>query len=231
MPPILNHFESELEYAETAAQAIEDFVSESLKSQRTVTVALSGGKGPIPVYKKLVENNRVPWSRVILFLADERYVPLNSEDSNYHLISTLIADKVKNLRKFYSYNTKEPIETLVHWYDQTLRLQDSPLFDLVILGLGADGHTASLFPGSGALREKRRLVAQTRPLDLNGLDRMSLTFPAILDSRKIIFLIRGKEKSKVVDRWLSGEATVEELPAVGVLGHKDVEVFYDTSKV
>jgi 6-phosphogluconolactonase len=230
MPPQLHTFKSEPDYATEAAQAIEDYLIDLLKSQRTVKLALSGGKGPIPVYKKLVENDRIPWSRVIIFLADERYAPLNSEDSNYHLISTLIEEKVKNLRKFYSYNTKEPLETIVHWYDQTLKLQESPLFDLVILGLGADGHTASLFPGCGALHEKKRLVAHTRPLDLNGLDRMSLTFPALLDSQKIIFLIRGAAKSEVVDRWLSGEATIDEIPATGVLGHKDIEVFYDQSK-
>ena len=230
MIPTVHKFTEGADYADTAAQAIENFVIERLSTQRTVKIALSGGKGPIPVYRKLVENNRIPWSRVALFLADERYAPLNSEDSNFHLVSTMIADKVKNLRKFYSYNTKEPIETIVHWYDQMLQQQDRPLFDLVVLGLGADGHTASLFPGCGALQEKRRLVAQTRPLDLNGLDRMSLTFPAILDSRKIIFLIRGAEKSEVVDQWLSGHSTVDELPATGVLGHSDIEVFYDQSK-
>lgn len=205
------------------AQVIEDFVTKQLKTLRTVKLALSGYSDLIPLYRLLSENRQIPWSRVIIFLADERYAPLNSKESSFHRISEALADRVKNLRKFYSYNTKEPLETLVHWYDQTLRLQGQPLFDLVILGLGDDGCVANLFANDGALHEKRRLVAQTRSLDQNGFESMSLTFPALLDSQKIIVAAKGK--SEVVDRWLSGEATIDELPAVGLSEHKDVEVF------
>jgi 6-phosphogluconolactonase len=210
-------------------QAVEDFVTEHLKTQRTVKLALSGDLDLIPLYRLLSENRQIPWGRVILFLADERYAPLNSKESSFHRISEALADRVKNLRKFYSYNTKEPLETLVHWYDQTLRLQGQPLFDLVILGLGADGCVANLFANDSALHEKRRLVAQTRSLDQNGFESMTLTFPAILDSQKIILLSRVADKAGVVERWLSDQAKLDELPAVGLSGHKDVEIFLDDS--
>lgn len=226
----VNKFEDQVEFNEAVVRAVENFVTERLKGRRTVTLALSGDSDLVPLYRLLSENRQIPWSRVILFLADERYAPLNSKESSFHRISEALVDRVKNLRKFYSYNTKEPLETLVHWYDQTLRLQERPLFDLVILGLGGDGSIAGLFPSDNALHEKRRLVAQTRSLNQNGFESMSLTFPAILDSQKIIVAARGQEKSKVLDRWLSEKATVDELPAVGVLGHPDVEVFYNTSK-
>ncbi len=103
---------------------------------------------------------------------------------------------------------------------------DHPLFDLVLLGLGEDGHTASLFPHDTALNENRRLVAHTIQPD-SGQDRMTLTFPAILDSKKIIFLIQEKEKEDVVNRWLDKKASVDELPAVKILEHSDVGVFYE----
>jgi 6-phosphogluconolactonase len=227
--PHLNHFTNHLEFVEGTVQAIESFIEERLRDQRTVTLALSGEESLIPVYRKLSESRQIPWSRVILFLADERYAPLNSKESSFHRISESLANRVKNLRKFYSYNTKEPLETLVHWYDQTLRLQGSPLFDLVILGLGADGCVANLFANDNALHEKRRLVAQTRSLDQNGFESMTLTFPALLDSRKIIVAAQGRDKMEIVDRWISGQAKLDELPAVGLSGHSNVEVFSDQS--
>ena len=230
MTPAIQTFDNEDDTLSAMVQAIESFIEERLSTQRTATLALSGAEDLISVYRKLSESRQIPWSRVILFLADERYAPLNSKESSFHRISEALADRVKNLRKFYSYNTKEPLETLVHWYDQTLRLQGSPLFDLAILGLGADGCIANLFTNDNALHEKRRLVAQTRSLDQNGFESMTLTFPAILDSRKIIVAAQGQGKSKVVDRWLSGEASLDELPAVGLSEHKDVEVFFDESR-
>ena len=228
--PNLRRFDNEDVYLSDMAQAIEGFIEGQLKNRRTVTLALSGAEELIPVYRKLSESRQIPWGRVVLFLADERYAPLNSKESSFSRISEALVNKVKNLRRFYSYNTKEPIETLVHWYDQTLRLQEQPLFDLVILGLGADGCVAGLYPNENALREKRQLVAQTRPLDLNALDCMTLTFPAILDSQKIIVVAKGQDKSGVVDRWINGNATLDELPVVGLRPHADVEVYLDESR-
>jgi 6-phosphogluconolactonase len=228
--PALHTFDDETAFLDSMTSAIEGFIEERLSSQRTVTLALSGEASLIPMYRKLSESRRIPWSRVILFLADERYAPLNSKESSFHRISEALADRVKNLRKFYSYNTKEPIETLVHWYDQTLRLQEKPLFDLAILGLGADGSIAGLFPSDSALHEKRRLVAQTRSLDQNGFESMTLTFPALLDSRKIMVAAKGQDKSEIVDQWVSGQAKLDELPAIGLSGHSDVGVFFDQSR-
>ena len=230
MTPVIQKFDNRDDCLRTMAEAIEKFIEERLADQRTVTLALSGAEDLIPIYQKLSESRQIPWSRVILFLADERYAPLNSKESSFHQISETLANRVKNLRKFYSYNTKEPIETLVHWYDQTLRLQEKPLFDLVVLGLGADGSIAGLFPSDSALHEKRRLVAQTRSLDQNGFESMTLTFPALLDSRKIVVAVKGRNQSEIADRWISGQAKLDELPAVGLSGHPDAEVFSDQSR-
>ncbi len=222
-----HEFKNTGEYVEASVKAIEDFLAERLKGQKIVRVALSGGSSPVPVYEALAKSKRIPWSRVALFLVDERYVPLNSKDSNYGMIKKALADRVKNLRKFYHYNTRNPIETIVDQYQKTLEQFESPLFDLVLLGLGSDVHTASLFPGSPALHEKNRLVLHTTSPETNTFDRMSLTFPAIMNSGKIIFLIQGSEKKQVVDRLVDGGASADELPASAILEHEDVEIFYE----
>lgn len=221
-----NEYKNTGEYVAASVKAIEDFLIEKLKGKKVVRMALSVGSSPVPVYEALAKSKRIPWSRVTLFLVDERYVPLNSKDSNYGMIKKVLVDTVKNMRKFYHYNTRDPIETIVDQYQKTLQQFENPLFDLVILGLGADGHTASLFPGSSALHEKNRLVLHTTSSETNTFDRMSLTFPAILNSGKIIFLIQGSGKKPTLDRWLSGEASVDEIPATAILKHPDVEVFY-----
>ncbi len=210
-----------------AAGAIERAILSALKERRIVRVALSGGKSPVEVYRTLAKSEAIPWSRVYLFLVDERYVPIKSNDSNYRMICDTLANHVKNLRGFYYYNTREPIAKLAHLYHETLSQFDEPLFDVVVLGLGEDGHTASLFPGSAALTEKKLLVSRTVSPPPDSLERLTLTFPALLSSRKLIFVIRGATKEAVLRRWLSGRATAEELPAAGVLSHPDMEVFYD----
>ncbi len=218
------NFQNTDEFVKKSAEAIETFILENLKEKKVVRVALSGGSSPIPVYQAL-SKSKIPWNRVALFLVDERYVPLNSKESNYGMIKENLADHVKNLRKFYHYNTRDSIQTIVDQYQKMLQQFKSPIFDLVILGLGKDGHTASLFPNDPALHEKNRLAAHTINPD-QGQDRMTLTFPAILDSQKIIFLIQGKNKNQIIDRWLNKEALMDELPAKKILEHSDVEIFF-----
>jgi len=228
--PEIHIYKNSEEFAEEAAQRISSFIKDELKEKGVVRIALSGGKSSVPVYNKLADEKSVPWSRVILFLTDERYVPLNSKDSNYAMIKENLADRVSNLRRFYHYNTRDPIKIIVDQYEKTLMAQDgSPLFDLVILGMGADGHTASLFPYDSALHEKNRLVAHTQKLDQNAQDRMTLTFPAIMDSKKIIFLVHGKEKQKVINDLINGNHSIDQLPAKKILGHPNVEIFYSLS--
>jgi 6-phosphogluconolactonase len=214
------------EFAEEASQRISSFIKEELKEKGTVRVALCGGKDPVPVYRKLVDNKSFPWGRTYLFLTDERYVPLNSNDSNYGMINENVVEKVPSVRRFYHYNTRDQIVTIVDQYEKTLRAQEgSPLFDLVILNLGADGSSASLFPFDSVLHEERRLVAHTQNLDQNAQDRMTLTFPALMDSKKIIFLVQGKDKQKIINDLMNGNQSVDQLPAKKILGHEDVEIF------
>ncbi len=225
----LHEFNNTSDYIKNAVDSIESFINQKLENQKIFRLALSGGSSPIPVYKALTKSS-IPWSRVCLFLVDERYVPPKSNDSNAKMIQELIVDQVSNLRRFYQYNTRKPIAIIVDQYQKTLQDQKkSPLFDLVILGLGGDGHTASLFPQIDELHENRRLVAHTKSPDVNTQDRLSLTFPAILNTSKIIFLIRGANKQLMVERWLSGNHSIDEIPATKILEHENVEIFYDES--
>ncbi|MFH0821063.1 MAG: 6-phosphogluconolactonase, partial [Candidatus Peregrinibacteria bacterium] len=148
-------------FVQTAQHAIESFIEEQYKHKRILRIALSGGKDLIPVYEALAHSKKIDWSRIQLFLVDEYYGPLNSDDSTYRVIQKHLIEPAGNVRKFYSYNTRESLKKLVAQYQATLEQLRPPLFDLVILGLGAYGHTASLFPRDPALHESRRLVIHT----------------------------------------------------------------------
>lgn len=226
MTPTLYKTRDLKHFIQAATSAIESFLVKQFEEKQFANVALSGGQSPAPVYSALSRSS-VPWNRVNLFLVDERYVPQNSKESNTNMIQKTLIDEVKQVKNFYTYNTRKPIQEIVHQYQEMLEIRPKPLFDLVVLGLGEDGHTASLFPHDPALKETRRLVLHTqKPDPLNPQDRMTLTFPALLSSHKIIFLIQGKSKAKTVDRFVAGQASIDELPATGILTHPDIEVFY-----
>lgn len=170
-------------------------------------VALSGGSTPQKVYEALPSLPDVAFYQV-----DERYVPHNDERSNHKLITQTI-----NPKDFHFFDTSLPIEEALTQYEKELPAEP---FDLMVLGIGTDGHTASLFPGSRALKEEQKPVAHTTTDTFDVRDRLTLTFPPILQTKKLLILLKGKEKQDVLNKLTSGK---EVLPATRLLTHPNAE--------
>lgn len=178
-----------------------------------VSVALAGGRTPSQAYRLLAGDRRVPWSRLEIFLGDERCVPPESPDSNARMLREALRDARDKLRPQafhpmwapeYSPDaapTAEALERAARAYETQLPAQ----LDLLLLGLGADGHIASLFPGSPALGERvRRVLPARAPVAPH--ERLTLTPPAIAAARQVLVLVSGEEKSQAVARALADPA-------------------------
>jgi 6-phosphogluconolactonase len=180
--------------------------SEAVGERGFFAVALSGGRTPLPLYRALAARRDIgPWDKTHVFLADERFVPVTDADSNNRMIRETLLDAVDiPSSNFHAVPTGLPdAESAAKKYEEKLisffGLRDDglPVFDLILLGLGPDGHTASLFPGSSALQEKRRLVDSAVLGDARH-DRITLTFPVINSARNVLFLVTGKEKAEAL---------------------------------
>lgn len=175
--------------------------AESLNERRCMTAALSGGNTPVDIYRVLALCD-LPWGNIQIFQVDERFVPKDGKDSNYRMIRETLLDVVlmpeENIHVVDT-SGSSPDEA-AQAYEQELagffRLQPGgfPRFDIIMLGLGEDGHTASLFPGSSLLDDTNHL-AQAVILDSELHDRITLTLPVINHARHIIFLIQGVHKA------------------------------------
>lgn len=207
-----------------AAQAIEDFVLWQLKEKEEISIALSGGQSPQPVYKVLAKNKKIPWDKVELFMVDERYVPKNSSEANFKMLEETLLSKLPPIKAFYDFNTNLPLEEAAKQYDEMLEKRKGKLFDLVLLGMGSDGHTASLFPKSSALKEKIKLATISQSPD--GLGRLTLTYPALLNTERVMFLIQGEEKEKLVEALDLNSKKTSDFPAKMMMKHPHVEIYY-----
>lgn len=219
-------------------RALDDFmlgkweeVSRSAVRRRgRFAVALSGGRTPVSFYERLAFSGRtMPWGKTDVFLTDERCVPADHPDRNYRMIGEKLLGRVpiplKNLHPMPA--DLEP-GMAAECYEKEMKtffgLKDGefPRFDLVLLGLGEDGHTASLFPGDAALAETRRLaVAVVRPAPDH--HRISLTLPVINGADVIVFLVAGAKKAAVLKAVLEGPP--DGLPAVLVRPGKGWPMF------
>ncbi len=189
-----------------------DISTEAIRSRGFFTVALSGGKTPVEVYRRLAaEGKALLWYKTYIFFVDERLVPNTDADSNYRMIKeTLLDDAGVPLGNIHAIPTDiaDPV-TAAGRYEKDISLffglKDGgiPEFDLVMLGIGADGHTASLFPGSPALSEKKRLVAAVAPGG-DRHDRITLTLPVLNKAKNVIFLVTGGEKAEVLKEVMEG---------------------------
>jgi len=188
------------------------------------TVALSGGSTPRAMYALLALDQAmrgaVPWDKVHVFWGDERHVPPDHADSNYHMARAQLLSKVPvpeaNVQRIRG--EQRDAELIARQYERTLqacfRLSPGqlPRFDLVLLGLGSDGHTASLFPGTSALHESWRLVAVNWVEKLQA-HRITLTVPVFNNAACVMFLVAGEDKATALHAVLEGAPGPEKLPA------------------
>jgi 6-phosphogluconolactonase len=181
------------------------------------TVALAGGRTPRGAYLLLAEDpyrRLVPWESLHVFWGDERHVPPDHPDSNFRMArETLLSRAPVPAGNVHRIPAENPdAASAAHDYEMILRTffrlrePQVPRFDLVLLGLGADGHVASLFPGSEALGETRRLVVASA-------QRITLTPPVIQRAASVLVLVSGEEKAEALERALAGEGSVDECPA------------------
>ena len=223
MTPLIYNYQKIDDFAQDAAAAVEDFIALKLEEQDSVAIALSGGKSTIQTYQELAKNKKIEWSKVELFMVDERYVSQGADESNFKMIEKELLSKIDPIKFFHGFNTNLPLEKAAEEYDQILEARGRKAFDLVILGMGEDGHTASLFPKSEALKEKVKMVTTSHSPD--GMKRLTITLPAIMSSEKVIFLIQGGEKKTMLKKIQDETSADKNIPAKMVLKHNHVELF------
>jgi 6-phosphogluconolactonase len=210
------------EVARMAARRFVDWAWQAIARDGKFQVALSGGATPLPMYRLLATQEfrtQIDWPRVHLFWGDERAVPPEHPDSNYGMARRELLLRVpipaENIHRMRA--EMSPIGSAAHQYESVLRQclpvddRGFPLFHLVLLGMGADGHIASLFPGAKLLRETTRWVS-TPTNDQTGARRMTLTLPVIEAAERILFLVTGIEKATMLRLVLCGTAD-RQIPA------------------
>ena len=197
--------------------AAEEFIicaKEAIAERSRFAVALAGGDTPRTLYELLASpdmRDRVNWTRTHVFWGDERCVSPDDKDSNYRMTQTALLSKVsippENVHRIEAEREEEASIDYEVELQNFFELSDAeaPRFDLVLLGIGADGHTASLFPGSSAaVEERRRLVVATQSTSAP-VNRITLTLPVLNNARTCMFLVSGKEKAGVLQKIFEGE--------------------------
>ncbi|MGD9152321.1 MAG: 6-phosphogluconolactonase [Gammaproteobacteria bacterium] len=216
-------FDNYNKLSEYAVALWRQFSQNAIADHDYFAVALSGGKTPKEFYQVLARHDDLPWNRTHIFQVDERFVKRDHPDSNYKLINdNLLIPLNLPEKNIHSIKTDVPIDKSIvlyrnainnffHIADSTERFTETapPQFDLVMLGIGEDGHTASLFPFQLDTFETPKNVVATSGSHVMH-ERVTLTLPAIKQSKNIIFLVTGENKAEIVKRVIDNDP---ELPA------------------
>ena len=210
------------ELFEVAAEEVVRAATEAVAQRGRFTIALSGGSTPKNLFNLLATNARTvfPWDRTYFFWSDERHVPPTDPESNYRMAEEIMLSKIPvNAGNVFRIAAENPDAAAVaEAYEQTLRkffqLQPGqvPVFDLILLGMGPDGHTASLFPNTVGLQEKTRLVIANW-VDKLKANRLTMTLPVLNSAREVAFLASGTDKAQVLRTVLEEDAPPEQYPA------------------
>jgi len=208
--------------AHAAAQLFTDSVIAAVKVRGVARVAISGGSTPKRMFALLATEqfrSQVPWQQLFLYWVDERCVAPDDADSNYRMTREAMLDKVPlPVEQVFRMEGELDPEAAANRYEtvlrNTMRLEGAelPTFDLVLLGMGDDGHTASLFPETQALNELGRLVVANH-VQQKDTWRITLTWPVINQGREVAFLIEGAAKTDVLAEVLTGPRDPERLPS------------------
>jgi 6-phosphogluconolactonase len=205
-----------------AAEEVIHQAGAAVKDHGRFTIALSGGSTPKSLFNLLASNARttLPWDKMFFFWGDERHVPPTDEQSNYRMADEAMLSKIPvapgNIFRILAENPDA--DAAAAQYEETLRRffsvqpGDLPHFDLILLGMGPDGHTASLFPGTAALEEKSRLVVANWVEKLK-THRLTFTLPVLNAARNIAFLVSGMDKAPALHSVLESDAPGSQYPS------------------
>jgi 6-phosphogluconolactonase len=208
--------------ASRTAQEFCRLAAESIAAQGRFTVALAGGSTPKAAYGLLASEtyrNQLQWEQIHVFWGDERHVPPDHADSNYRMAHEAMLSKVEipaaNIHRIVS---EKEARQAADAYETTLRTffglaeGELPRFDLILLGMGPDGHTASLFPGTAAVREKTRLVAATWVEKFNTF-RITMTPAVLCHASHVVFSAGGGDKTETLRQVLQGDYQPDVYPS------------------
>lgn len=194
-----------------AADAFVDLSKKSIQKKDRFVVALSGGSSPKAIFKLLATpeyKEKIEWNKVYFFWVDERWVPLNDDKSNFRMTDEALLSKVTVVQShiFPMYAEGITPEDYAKAYEQQIRtvLGDEGVFDFILLGMGDDGHTASLFPGEDVLNEKEKWVSAYY-LKPQEMFRITLTAPIINNAENILVIAFGESKKHALNEVLNGE--------------------------
>jgi len=214
-------FDSPASLKSFAAEHIIEHIVQAQARPVPFSLVLSGGSTPKEVYQimsLLTHERSVPWSNTHLFWGDERCVPPEAPESNFGMVRDALLSRVKipGIQVHRIRGEVPAQQGALEYEKEIVRFAgslNSLVFDLVLLGLGDDGHTASLFPSSQTLSVTDRLVTTTVK---DGMERVTLTLTALNSAREILFLVTGKGKARAVRDTLVGPGPIEKYPARGV---------------
>lgn len=198
----------EKEWICSSAYYIAESIKRNLKNQQKFNIAVSGGNTPGKVFIELVENEYLSdheWTQVSFYWVDERVVPKESAESNFGNAYKILKSLPSDFHPMY--DPEKGLDKSVKGYNGLLKnfpqTNGFPVFDLIVLGIGNDGHTASLFPHTKALEDKQNWVIINDVHQLN-TKRITLTFPVIKNARDLLILMNGNEKLHILKEIISG---------------------------
>lgn len=209
-----------------AADFLADLAAQAIAARGRFTLALSGGNTPRPLYARLATpgyRDRIDWSKVHIFFGDERCVPPDDPRSNYRMVRESLLDQVPlPVENVHRFRGEDPPEQAAGDYAKVLQstfggdaVAGGPPpagFDLILLGMGDNGHTASLFPGLAVVTETRRWV-MAQYVEVAGMWRLTLTAVVLNAARQVAFLVSGAGKAEMVHRVLEGPYQPVVLPS------------------
>lgn len=194
-----------------AAPWIERALNRALELRERASFAVSGGGTPVPIYRALARRGEVDWARVDLYFADERCVPRDHDDSNFKLVLENFLDEVVGaLPTVHRMEGEDPdADAAARRYAVLL----PPVLDVVLLGMGPDGHTASLFPNQPLVEEPLRTVASLDDSPKPPPRRLTLTPPALAAARDVLVVAKGADKARALRQVLEGDDDPRPFPA------------------
>jgi 6-phosphogluconolactonase len=208
---------------DTPAHAVGELLAEGARAGATIVLTGGSGVGEAYEHAAALESD---WSEAALWWGDERCVPPDDERSNYGLAKRTLLDRIADQPEVHRIRGEIDPADASGEYDRKL---EGVTLDLLLLGLGPDGHVASLFPGSPQLAERERLVT-SGPAGLEPfVDRVTMTLPALLSAERIIFLVTGAAKADAVERAFRGEISPDVPASLLRDGDAPIDVFLDVA--